>query len=143
MNNVLVKFHNEAPEPGVNLLYSVIAARYNGLWIFVRHQDSDTWELPAGHIEPGETPYEAACRELEEETGATDYVIDKVSVYSVTTQEATRYGVLFFAEIYGMEDFYDKSEVKEIMISGTVPVPMTYPEIQPRFFEEVFRYIRK
>lgn len=143
MNKVSVNFHNEAVIPGVKFLYSVVAARYNGRWIFVRHHDSETWELPAGHIEPGETPYEAACRELEEETGATDYVIDKVSVYSVTTREETRYGVLFLAEIYGMEDFYDKSEVQEILISETVPEPMTYPEIQPRFFEEVFRYIRK
>jgi ADP-ribose pyrophosphatase len=27
------------------------------------------WELPAGTLEPGEDPQEAACRELEEETG--------------------------------------------------------------------------
>jgi len=143
MNRISVGFHNKRIESEVDLLYSVIAARHNGKWIFVRHQDSETWELPAGHIESGETPYETACRELEEETGAEDYVIDMVSVYSVTTEDATRYGVLFFAEVYRMGDFTDKSEVKEILISETVPVPMTYPEIQPRFFEEVFRYIQK
>lgn len=31
--------------------------------------DRDTWELPAGLIDPGETPEEAASRELAEETG--------------------------------------------------------------------------
>ena len=29
----------------------------------------NTWGLPAGKVEPGETPYQAACREVTEETG--------------------------------------------------------------------------
>lgn len=29
------------------------------------------WEIPAGHLDPGETPWEAAVREWQEETGAT------------------------------------------------------------------------
>ena len=37
--------------------------------------DDYLYELPAGLIEPGETPEEAACREMEEETGW------KLSVY--------------------------------------------------------------
>src|SRR5450755_291432 len=31
--------------------------------------EKDLWELPAGRIDPGETPLEAAKRELREETG--------------------------------------------------------------------------
>jgi ADP-ribose pyrophosphatase len=33
--------------------------------------DDYLWELPAGHIDPGETPAQAAKRELQEETGLT------------------------------------------------------------------------
>ena len=32
----------------------------------------ENWGLPKGHLEPGETPQEAACREIAEETGLHD-----------------------------------------------------------------------
>ena len=31
------------------------------------------WDIPKGHVEPGETPKEAAIRETREETGFVDY----------------------------------------------------------------------
>jgi mutator protein MutT len=34
-----------------------------------RRSDSGTWDLPGGAVEPGETPSEALCREVHEETG--------------------------------------------------------------------------
>ncbi len=36
-----------------------------------RHKRLGIWLQPGGHIEPGETPWEAAKREAEEETGLT------------------------------------------------------------------------
>src|SRR5450759_3451320 len=32
--------------------------------VLCRHRDRSTWETPGGHIEPGESPREAAVREL-------------------------------------------------------------------------------
>ena len=37
--------------------------------LFIRRSDNGEWGLPAGAIDPGETPAEAVAREVREETG--------------------------------------------------------------------------
>ena len=46
-----------------------IFARHGGAVLLVRHRRLGTWLPVGGEIEPGETPLEAAVRELHEETG--------------------------------------------------------------------------
>ncbi len=65
-----ISFHNINPER--NLLYGIVA-RYKDRWVFCRQHGRDTWELPGGHIEPGEQADHAARRELVEETGAIEF----------------------------------------------------------------------
>lgn len=53
----------------IDLKYVVICVRSKGKWIFSRHKKRNTWDIPGGHIEPGESALKAAKRELFEETG--------------------------------------------------------------------------
>ncbi len=77
-----VKFYNEVDDK--DLKFAVIMARYDGKWIFCKHKERETYEIPGGHRELDETILDTAKRELQEETGAIEFEIEPISVYSVT-----------------------------------------------------------
>ncbi|HKH45613.1 MAG TPA: NUDIX hydrolase [Thermoanaerobaculia bacterium] len=43
--------------------------------LLISTQEGKRWQLPKGHIEAGETPEEAALREVREETGVTGRIV--------------------------------------------------------------------
>ena len=66
------------------LRFAVIISKTDDKWVFCKHRERDTYEIPGGHREPGEDILATARRELNEETGATDFTIAPVCAYSVT-----------------------------------------------------------
>lgn len=117
-----------------NYKYVVVFSRYNGKNLLSRHKERTTWETQGGHIEAGETPLEAAKRELYEEAGAIDFDIEPLCDYWAgnpnTNQGAG--GMVFVAYIRKLGSLsYEMAEVKEF---DTLPENLTYEEITPVLF---------
>lgn len=123
-----------------DLGYSVIISKDDSGYVFVKHKDRDTWEIPGGHIETNESSFEAAKRELIEETGAKKFTLQEVCIYSVNRGESKSYGSLFFAEISEFSGSLDY-EIREIKSFKELPKHLTYPAIQPFLFKEVIKRV--
>lgn len=125
-----VTFHKRQEIDDNALKYAVIAARYRDQWVFCRHKARDTWEIPGGHREAGESIEDAAIRELCEETGAIHADLQYISTYGVTKNGVTDYGALFFAQITELGQLSHEVEIGEIALFDRLPNELTYPLIQ-------------
>lgn len=135
-----VNFYEEVKDE--LLKFAVILAKMKGKFVFCKHKDRNTLEVPGGHRESGETILDTAKRELYEETGAVDFDIMPICVYSVIAEDnfegQETYGMLYYAEIKSKEEELH-SEIEKIVITDKLPTEWTYPEIQPKLMEEAKR----
>lgn len=149
------------------LRFAVIIAKSGDQWVFCKHRERDTYEVPGGHREPGEDIEAAARRELYEETGALVYTLTPICVYSVSDSEEPdgresldvshpntdqrnitgqpvicrseeSFGMLYFARIESFEPELH-SEIEKIILTEELPDQWTYPEIQPKLLAEAHR----
>lgn len=58
----MVNFYEETADE--LLKFAVIITMYQGKWVFCKHRERETLEIPGGHREPGEAALAAAKREL-------------------------------------------------------------------------------
>ena len=115
--------------------YVVICARYKDKWLLSRHKKRDTWETQGGHIEKGETPLDAASRELYEESGVDDAALYPVCDYYGYDTEGHSNGVVFLAVIHHISSL-PQSEMKEVRLFDTLPENLTYPHVSPVLYGE-------
>ena len=137
---IVIKFYEEV-DPSL-LKYSVIVAKHDGKTVLCKHRERDTYELPGGHIEEGENPEGAAVRELFEETGAIDFDIRPVCVYSANEIDddgheigTETFGMVYYADLYGFTSL--SYEIESTIFTDTKNVEWTYPHIHPAILAEV------
>lgn len=123
------------------LKFAVIIAKTDNKWVFCKHRERNTYEVPGGHRENGEVILETAKRELREETGAVEFDIKPICVYTVKGKTRVNenlddesFGMLYYADIASFEELH--SEIETILITDKLVDNWTYPLIQPRLIEE-------
>ncbi|MBU5313847.1 NUDIX domain-containing protein [Tissierella carlieri] len=139
---IKVNFHDLNTVEDAKLQFAVIMAKYEGKWIFVRHKERLTWEIPGGHRERNEDINFTASRELMEETGAQEFKIIPVCIYSVNRDEIESFGQLFYSEVESLDEL-SNSEIGEIRLFDTIPQDLTYPLIQPYLFNRIEEFCKK
>lgn len=118
--------------------YTVICSYYDGNWVLSKHKKRDTYETQGGHIEAGETPLEAAKRELYEESGIKDATLYPVCDYYGYNHISSSNGQVFLAIVHFLDEL-PESEMKEVRLFKELPENLTYPNVSPLLYEEAYK----
>ncbi len=110
--------------PDLPLIFACIVARYQGGVIFVFNSWRKEWELPAGLIEAGETPAEAAIRELEEESSQRVTSLTYAGIALLRLSDGVlEMGAIFTVELDALQPFTPNSEESGLMVWDLEPPP--------------------
>lgn len=145
-----IKFYEKVDDE--KLLFAVIVAKYKEQWVFCKHKQRNSYELCGGHREANESILDCARREFYEESGAKEYQLIPLCVYSClgktrvkeSSDEHETFGMLYYAEVYGFDEL-PESEIQEIAFFTDVKkIPeWTYPQIQPILFTKAQSMLTK
>ncbi len=103
--------------PNLPLSFSCVIAKHKGKTLFVFNPFRDEWELPAGLINSGETPFDAAMRELREETGQKASSLGYVGLclLGLQSKEQLELGAIYYCRFEHIEPFRANDEATKMM----------------------------
>ncbi|NJD03468.1 MAG: NUDIX domain-containing protein [Ruminiclostridium sp.] len=123
-----IKVHKAGQANEEDLKFVVICVKFKSQWLLVRHKERNTWEMPGGHIEGGESTQAAALRELYEETGIIKEGLEIICDYEVCNDGSSSYGRLFYIYAEKLGELLDY-EIEEVKLFDDFPENSTYPQI--------------
>jgi ADP-ribose pyrophosphatase YjhB (NUDIX family) len=94
----------EASVAWSNVVAGCVIRRDDGKYLLVQEKQPkvyELWNIPAGHVDKGETIENAAVREVKEESGYDVELGDKIDIYQETVESPVRHA--FRATITGGE----------------------------------------
>ena len=93
-----------------------VAVIHEGKILLTQREDFETWILPSGGVEDGESIAQAAIRETKEETGLDVELTRLVGIYSRLSNMAQFHAVLFSANL--LEEKSNVSQEKPFRLNG-------------------------
>ena len=118
----------------------IVMPRYQGRWLYVRHNDRKSFEFPMCRRENDESLLEAAGRGLKEEGGAIDYLLWPVSPYGVLGNGSASYGQLYFAEVGRVGDI-SSADIAERCFLGEPLEDIPNKNIQQQLFDKTEKWL--
>lgn len=97
-----------------------IICKYHDMWLMTRHADRGI-EFPGGKVEEGETPEQAARREVYEETGGRIKTLSYIGQYKVTATDEIVVKNVYYAEIDELETKDHYFETKGPLLMKELP----------------------
>jgi len=125
-----------------HLRFVVVCSFYLGKMLLSYHSGHQSWETQGGHIEQGETPEDAARRELYEESGVENAEIIPVCDYFAYDSEGSSNGRVYAALIHQLGKLPDH-EMSRIQAFEAFPDNLTYPSVTPVLFKEAQEVINQ
>ncbi len=120
--------------------FVVICSFYQSRYLLSYHSAHQSWETQGGHIEEGESPEDAARRELYEESGVQSENLIPVCDYYAYDSEGSANGRVY-AVIIDQLGKIPPSEMSRIKAFDVLPENLTYPLVTPVLFAEAKRYL--
>jgi 8-oxo-dGTP diphosphatase len=110
-----------------------VICKYENNWLLTNHKTRG-WEFPGGKVEKGESPEDAAHREVWEETGASIEKLTPIGSYKVTDSTGFFIKKVFLGIINGLEK-------KANYLETNGPVLIKEEELLKERFEYQYSFI--